>query len=148
MRTTKYYLLYRYLLYAMYLTVVVFLASSCELADDLINTEASKLEGEWRCDEQSELYKSTAEIYTVYISLDADAENRIIIDNFYQLGDVGVRATVAGSAVYISSQTIEGGFTVSGSGTLSSNYRQIEWDYIVDDGSGVKDHVTAVYTKI
>jgi len=110
---------------------VILLSTSCELTEDLFDTEAGKLVGEWSCDEDSELYKSTSEIYSVYISLDAEAENGIIIDNFYQLGDVGVKATVSGIAVYISTQTIEGGFTVAGSGTISPNSREIEWSYTV-----------------
>lgn len=126
---------------------VLLTPSSCELAEDFLDTDAGKLEGEWLCNEQSELYKATSEIYTVYIALDADAENRIIIDNFYQLGDVGLRATVSGSNITISSQTLEGGFTVAGSGTISANSREIEWIYTVDDGSHVIDHVTAEYTK-
>ena len=147
MRTKTRYSLRNHKSFAACMVFLAILVNSCELTEDMINTDAGKLEGTWQCDEQSELYKSTAEIYTAYISLDADADNRIIIDNFYQLGDVGVRANIIGLAVYISTQTLEGGFTVSGSGTISSGYSRIEWSYTVDDGSGVDDHVTAVYTK-
>jgi len=56
-------------------------------------------------------------------------------------------ATVAGMNLILSNQMIEGGFTVYGSGTISSNYKEISFSYTVDDGSGTADHCTAVYTK-
>ena len=125
------------------------LVDSCELAEDIggVNATIAELEGEWTCDEQSEIYKATREVYTVYISPDPDNYNGILIDGFYQLGDVGLKATVTGSAVNIPSQTLEGGFTVTGSGIISSNKEEISWSYNVDDGSAVIDHVTATYTK-
>jgi|GEM_PF-1005916 len=121
---------------------------SCELADELTGTAATiaKLEGEWTCDEQSEFYKSTAEVYAVTISADADNSSGVIIDNFYGL-NVSVDANISGMSLIIPNQTVEGGFTVSGSGTISSNFEKIDLNYTVDDGSDVIDHVTAEYTK-
>lgn len=121
---------------------------SCEIADELTGGAATvaKIEGEWTCDEQSEIYKATAEVYSVTLSPDADNSSGVIIDNFYGL-QASAKASVSGMSLIISDQTIEGGFSVSGSGTISSNYREINLNYTVDDGSGVVDHVTAVYTK-
>ena len=128
---------------------LILLTNSCEIADDIggINTTVAKLEGEWTCDEESEFFKSTKEIYTVFISPDADNFNGIIIDGFYQLGDVGLKATLSGKSVTIPLQTLSGGFTVTGTGIISDNLEEIDWAYNVDDGSGAIDHVTAVYTK-
>lgn len=122
--------------------------SSCELAEELTGAAATvaKLEGEWTCDEQSEIYKATSEIYTVTLSADADNPSSVIIDNFYGL-NVPAVATVAGMSLIISNQTLDGGFAVSGSGTISSDYKEINFSYTVDDGSGTSDHCTAVYTK-
>jgi len=121
---------------------------SCELANELTGTAATiaKLEGEWNCDEQSELYKATSEVYLVYISPDADNDAGVIVDNFYGL-QTDARVNIAGMSLIIPNQTLEGGFTVSGSGTISANFKQIDLTYTVDDGSGVVDHCTAVYTK-
>lgn len=128
---------------------LILLTNSCEIADDIggINATVAQLEGEWTCDEESEFFKSTKEIYTVYISRDADNYDGIIIDGFYQLGDVGLKATLSGKSVTIPLQTLSGGFTVTGTGIISANLEEIEWAYNVDDGSGVIDHVTALYTK-
>jgi hypothetical protein len=128
--------------------VLVLAMSSCELAEELTGAAATiaKIEGEWTCDEQSEIYKATAEIYTVTLSADADNPSALIIDNFYGL-NVPAKATVAGMSLIISNQTLEGGFAVSGSGTISSDYKEINLSYTVDDGSGTSDHCTAVFSK-
>ena len=119
---------------------------------DTIGTDTDireKIEGQWRCDETSEYYKSTAEIFSVYIYPHPDDSSKVLIDNFYELGyDVSVVAALSNRSLYINSQTVEGGFTVIGSGTISSNYNVIEWNYSVDDGSGMVDNVTATFTKL
>ena len=130
------------------LILITLTLASCELAEELTGGAATvaKIEGEWTCDEQSEIYKSTAEIFTVVISADPDNPSGIIIDNFYGL-NVPAKATVSGMGLIISNQTLEGGFAVSGSGTISSDYKEINLSYTVDDGSGTSDHCTAVLTK-
>ena len=128
--------------------LLILTLASCELAQELTGSAATvaKLEGEWTCDEQSEIFKATAEIYTVTISADADNPSGVIIDNFYGL-NVPAKATVSGMGLIISNQTIGDGFAISGSGTISSDYKEINFTYTVDDGSGTSDHCTAVYTK-
>ncbi len=130
------------------LTTTIVSVQSCDLPNELTGVAATvaKLEGEWSCDEQSELYKATSEVYSVYISPDADNEAGVIIDNFYGL-QTDARANIAGMSLIIPNQNLEGGFTVSGSGTISDDFKQIDLTYTVDDGSGVVDHCTAVYTK-
>lgn len=127
---------------------LIIIAGSCEVAEDLVggNATVAKLEGEWTCDEDSEIYKSTTSVYSVAISPDPDNENGVIIDNFYGIS-AAVYAGVSGMSLIISNQTVSGGYEISGSGIISSGYDVINWNYTVDDGSGVIDHVTAVYTK-
>jgi hypothetical protein len=121
---------------------------SCETIDTLTGSAATvaKLEGEWTCDEQSEIFKATSEVYTVTLSADADNTSGVIIDNFYGL-NASANANVIGMSLIIPNQNVEGGFSVSGSGTISSNFEKINLSYTVDDGSGTVDHCTAVYTK-
>jgi hypothetical protein len=128
--------------------MVVLFTLSCDPNNDLTGVAATvaKLEGDWTCDEQSEIYKATTEVYTVTISPDPDNTSGVIIDNFYGL-HIPAKANIAGMSLIISNQTLEGGFSVSGSGTISSNFKVIDMAYNVDDGSGVIDHATAVYTK-
>jgi hypothetical protein len=135
----------RYLLLIM---LTGFVVNSCEVAESLLN-DVGKLEGEWTCDETSEYFKkTTASVYSVYISPDADNVNGIIMDGFYNLGDVGAIANVSGLTITIPSQSLEGGYTIlSGTGTISSNYKTITWSYNINIGGDAVDHVTAVYTK-
>lgn len=132
------------------LTMILVL-STCDVADDLLgNTAVAKLSGEWNCEEESEYFKSTAaSSYRVYISPDPDNESGVLIDGFYNLGDVGAKANVSGSSITLLSQTLEGGFVVlTGSGSISSNYQEITWSYNINIGGDAVDHVTAVYTKV
>jgi hypothetical protein len=121
---------------------------SCETIDTLTGSAATvaKLEGDWTCDETSEIFKATTEVYTVTLSADADNDAGVIIDNFYGL-NASAKAKVSGMSFIIPNQNVEGGFSVSGSGAISSNFEKITLSYEVDDGSGTVDHVTAVYTK-
>ena len=128
------------------------LTVSCEellnnLGDDKDVRE--KIEGQWSCDETSEIFKSTAEKFSVYISPHPDDSTKVLIDNFYELGwDVSAVATVSNRNLYITSQTVGDGYTIIGSGTVSSDYNEINWNYSVEDGSGEVDNVTATYTRL
>ncbi|MBN2611496.1 MAG: hypothetical protein JXB00_08065 [Bacteroidales bacterium] len=134
--------------------IIMIFASSCELIDDLASGEdsVSKLEGQWKCDENSENYKKSTmdETYEVYISPYPGDSTRVIISNFYHLGDdVEATARLSGQTLTLSNQSLPGGFTIlSGSGTISSSFKQITWSYRIDDGSGDIDNATATYTKI
>jgi hypothetical protein len=137
------------------LVIGIFLLAFATSCEDLLNNSGSgldvraKIEGQWSCDETSEIYKSTAEIFSVYISSDEDDSTKVLIDNFYELGyDVSVVATVSNRNLYLDSQTVGNGYTIIGSGTISSNYNEIQWNYSVEDGSGQVDNVTATYTKL
>jgi hypothetical protein len=119
-----------------------------------------RIEGQWTCDETSHIYKSTESetshiykstesIYVVYIDPDPSDTTKVIISNFYNLGfDIYVYAKINSLNLSISQQTTKDGFKIlSGSGGISSNYKEINWSYRVDDGSGEIDNVTATYTK-
>jgi hypothetical protein len=135
-----------------FLTNLLLMVNSCELTNDIIgNVAVTKLEGEWNCDEDSEYFKkkSTSSAYSVYISPDPDNENGLLIDGFYNLGDIGVKAEVYGLSITIPEQIVEGGYKIlSGNGIVSSNYREITWTYNINIGGDAVDHVTATYTKV
>jgi len=132
--------------------VMSLLVNSCEIADDILgNVTISKIRGEWQCDENSEYFdkKSAAQVYSVFISADVDNVNGVLIDGFYNLGDIGVQANVSGLTITIPEQVVEGGYTIlSGTGVISGNYKEITWSYDVNIGGDAIDNVTAVYTKL
>jgi hypothetical protein len=138
----------RFRILAVILLGLMIILNSCELADDLVGNETvAELEGNWSVDETSEYFKSTLTVYTVTISPDPDNVNGVIIDNFYDVG-ISVRANVSGNSLNIPNQNAEDGYTVYGSGTISNNSREIEMNYVVNDGSAQDDHATATYTKL
>ncbi|MBN1144698.1 MAG: hypothetical protein JXA72_09745 [Bacteroidales bacterium] len=129
---------------------LLMLTNSCELTDDLLGNETiSKIVGDWDCEENSEYFKkSTKSSYTVYISPDADNDYGILIDGFYNLGDVGVKAVVYGNTITISEQVVQGGYVIlSGTGLINNNKNQITWEYRINIGGSAIDDVTAIYTR-
>jgi hypothetical protein len=131
------------------LFMLVALLNSCEETQDLIgNITVQKLVGSWDCYEDVARKKSTLESYTVEIVADPENASGILIYGVYGLGnDVYAKADVAGSTITIN-DNVAGGFQISGTGIIASDYKEINWTYSVDDGSGVDDHFTAVYTKV
>jgi hypothetical protein len=131
-------------LFALLITGILII-QSCEDTNDKTNDPRDNITDTWQCKETSEVFKQTT--YTVDITKSSSDSTKILIDNFYQIGPGSkVSAKLNGSGLSIASQTLDG-FTISGSGTISSNYKTINLTYTVNDGAGI-DHVTAVYTKI
>jgi hypothetical protein len=100
--------------------------------------------GTWVCEENSSQFGQS--IYSVYINPHSTDPNRIVIDNFHNIGvqESHAQLEVSGNSLNLFLQNING-FDVSGSGTLINN-SQINMSYVADDNSG-PDNVTATYTK-
>ena len=136
-----------YLMIVIMVVIIAFIGS-CELIDEGDDVNLDKLEGEWSVDESSSLFKAPTDFYTVYIEPETENSNKYQISNFYDLGFYSYVVAEFGSMrLTINNFTTEDGFVVSGTGIISSNYKTINWEYTVDDGSGVPDDVTATYTK-
>lgn len=122
---------------------------SCEEDDPAKNIE--RLEGQWSVNENTDLSKSAEDAYVVYISVDPSDSTRILIDGFYGLsiGTSVVSASYNGDDILtLSSQTFANDFhLISGSGAISSSFKEINWSYRIDPGDGQPDDVTATYTK-
>ncbi len=109
-----------------------------------IKDETTTLDGTWSCSETSVVYGSTNP-YEVNITTDASNENKIYLENFYDLGyNNKVTATLSGDNISISSQTIDG-YTISGSGTKNSE-SSLSFTYYSYDGAD-HDTITSTYTK-
>lgn len=99
----------------------------------------------WQCQENSSTYGT--QNYYVDISKDSASSSKIIIDNFFGLGTgKEVEASMSGLTLTISNYIIQG-YTINGTGSISSNYKTINWQYTVDEGNGAES-VTATYTKL
>lgn len=128
-------------------TVVI---SSCEdlLGDLNSGITREMLVDTWKVEETPGQYKSDEEIYWVEISEHLTDTARIIIYNFYNV-DADAEAVLSGTTLTLPQQTIEGDYTVEGSGEIQGNKgNEIIWSYSVDDGSGVSENITAIFTRL
>ena len=124
---------------------------SCEVMNEsLLPVDA--IEGSWLVQEESSYFKNATTTYRVYVSLAADSTS-FFIDNFYQIG-WGSSATgyIDGNRLVLDpNQEVTAGFGAfiieEGSGKFTNNFEQIQWSYSIDDGSGISDEVTAIYTR-
>ena len=135
-----------------WLIVIIFFLSACEneLTGDVDLAEA--IEGQWNVEEDSEVMGTSG--YSVYIGIYSDDSSSVSISNFYQLsydsdpviGDISDNRIELRPNQVINSLGVS--YTVkSGTGTITNDYKNIDWEYNVDDGSGVIDNATAIYTK-
>ena len=132
------------------LLVLAFLAYSCE---DLLGPDTGddrdKLVDTWKVTEESSPLKSEQGAYWVEIEKHPDKQDMVLIYFFHGLGDdVYAEASLSGSTLTLGSQVLQGGWTIQGSGEIQNRWNEINWTYTADDGSGVIDQVTAVYTRI
>lgn len=130
--------------------IIMLIAVGCEeLLTELGNDDlGEKLTGSWLCDESEGYLKSVEEIYHVELFLDPDDSTKILIFNFFNLDpDISAEAILSVNRLILPVQTLEGGFTISGSGTIAKSNTQIDWEYSVNDGSGKDYEMSAIYTK-
>jgi hypothetical protein len=124
--------------------------SSCEdLLTDLESGDPrNKLEDTWKVDETPGGGKKSAEeTYRVEISKHPYDSTRVVISNFYNV-QADAQAVLSGSTLTLPLQTLEGGYTVRGSGQIQGvKADEIIWTYRVDDGSGAEERFTAVYSR-
>lgn len=149
MKSMKIKLGYRVFLFA-FVCMLFFYACEDELTGDIRTAEA--IPGEWRVNEESENLGTSS--YQVYIGISAEDSSKVLISNFYQLGyDTEVIGFISGNRIElqnnqeVSLSGISSYIIKSGSGTVSSDYQNIDWQYTIDDGSGNIDNVSAIYTK-
>ncbi len=134
--------------------ILISLFTSCLPDEDVIpdtDDPRDKIVDTWDCAEISPTYGETN--YMVDISKYEDDDSEVVLSNFYGLGAwSSLSATMSGFKLTISSQTIEG-HLISGNGTISSNYKTINWTYEVIElnksGNDEKfsETVTATYTR-
>lgn len=135
----------RILKYTLLLTVIILIVTSCQDEDD---TTPESIIGTWLCEENHPVFD--VQHYYVDILTDTNDSTKVNIFNFYGLNastadENFAIASVDGYTLTIPTQIIET-HTVSGEGTISSNYKKIDLEYTVDDGGGA-EYVTAVYTR-
>lgn len=110
------------------------------------NSSKSSIVGTWRCVEVGTI--SVPNPYFVNIIRSSYDTTIFIIENFYNIGlDKEIQIQQDGMNLVILSTTNYFGYHFTGTAKVESDYKLIEWDYEVDDGSGVIDFVTGTYTR-
>jgi hypothetical protein len=137
MKTGKYFALGSILLFAF----------ACEL-DDTTLSVAERLEGHWKVDENTPVFKSANDFYFVDIQIYAIDSNKIRIDRFFDIDNGSVIAEINGMTLTLNQQEAGDGYMVYGSGTIDGSYNKITWRYYVDEGSGTWHETDAVFTKV
>jgi len=122
--------IYRFLL--AFLMILPFLQSCQEDITDLSDPRDAIVK-KWRVTDNSGPAGTAG--YDVTITKDANESTRVLFQNFHGLATSNkLYATIAGSNLTIPAQTLDGTYTIDGSGTISSDLSKITFNYTVDDG--------------
>ncbi len=117
--------------------------NSCKKDDN--TTPAADIYDTWNCNENSATFGT--QNYHVDISKDNSSSDKVVIDNFFNLGlGKSIKATLSGQTLTINNANLDGN-TFNGTGTIASNNNTISWQYTFDDGNG-PENVTATYTRL
>jgi len=94
----------------------------------------------------SKLWRVTEKVsgrnYDVTITKHATEKTKVLMTGFHDLGAVTtdkLEATMAGTTLTIAKQTLNGEYTIEGTGVLTTDGTRIEFDYTIDDGDGPED---------
>lgn len=118
----------------------IILLSSCERQEHTYTS----LNGSWRCDESHPVLGFRS--YLTEIDHVVNKDSIYIISNFYNAGyNEFIFALLSEDELIINKQVITTLF-VNGSGTYSNDYKNIYWEYEVDDGVQIIN-VTAKYSR-
>lgn len=126
--------------------IVFIFLFSCELEDFDIDSDDPRdvIVDVWNCKEENDAGTLN---YTSTISKHSSDSTKIIINYIYGLGnDADAIATYKNRTITIAQQTVDG-IKLQGTGTVTSDYSEIRFNYTADDGSGDIDNVFALYTR-
>lgn len=132
--------------------LLVLLMVSLTSCEELLNLPGGigrgRLVDLWLVNENLTSRKSAMEVYYVEIREHPSDSARILIANFLNVDSgTDAEAILSGRQLTLPTQTLEGGYTVSGTGDVSDDWERIDWSYNVNDGSGIHDSYTAVYRR-
>jgi len=133
-----------YYLYLTFLFLSIgFISCQDEIAAPDNTSVVEQLAKKWRC---SEVDGTSTRTYDVVITKDAISDGAVYLDNFGNFGSgKKIKATLVNLKLTIAVQNIDNN-TVSGSGTVSSDFSRIDWLYTIDDHLLTPAHITATYT--
>jgi len=136
--------IYRFLL--AFLVIMPFLQSCQEDITDLEDPRDA-ITKKWRVTDNSGSVGAAG--YDVVITKDANESTQVLLQNFHGLGTLDkLKATLAGLTLTIPSQKLDNQYTISGSGTISSNLDKITFNYSVKAGLDPAENFTANFGAV
>jgi hypothetical protein len=129
-------------LFAVFVLLTFSLTLGCQNDSDNVADKRDNIEGDWHMT----LDDGQVPVdYQVTISKDANSTTKIFMSNFVNNGSKAY-ATITGMNLTIPEQQV-GNETVSGDGTISSDYNTITWNLTIDGDSYTGKMVPGGITK-
>jgi len=130
--------IYKFLL--AFLVIIPFL-QSCQEDISSLEDPRDAIAKDWRVEE-------SGRDYTVTISKDAVESTRVYLDNFHDLQtSTKYYAKLSGMILTIPSQTIDD-YTIDGTGTISSDLKNINFTYNVKAGADPSEPYSAIFGPV
>lgn len=115
-----------------------------EQQEELPTDPRDKYLGSWICSETSKTFGPAT--YTMVAKKNTSNSNQMHFGNFYQLGMDSLTKVDLNSNIFTIAQQTISGHIISGDGSSPAD-NKINFSFVIDDGGGVPDTVTAVLTK-
>lgn len=123
------------------------LIGSCKKDNEPGDAVRSDYLGLWQCDEYdvNQLLLGT---FQIEITAHPTASDQILMDNFARFGQgFQTEGIIDNTAIAIPGQLVSS-TSISGSGFITNNLQGLELQYVLDDGSGQPENITATCTKL
>ena len=129
------------------LMVLVVLMSSCAKDDNPGVAVRDDYIGLWQCDEY-DVNQLLIATFQIEIFAHPSDENRVLIDNFTQLGfGFQAEAIISNTSIEIPQQILSSA-AISGSGFITNGLTGLDLQYTFDDGSGQPENISAICNKL
>lgn len=125
--------------------IMISMAASCEGDSNKVDDNRDNIASSWHATLDD---GAVPEEYEVAITKDDIDETKVKLSNFVNNGEENVAyAILTGFNLTVPEQTV-GNATVSGDGTVTSDYQSISWNITIDGDSYTMDFVPGGITKV
>ncbi|MBL4578485.1 MAG: hypothetical protein JKX74_08435 [Flavobacteriales bacterium] len=129
------------------LVILMLLIGSCKKDDDPGVAVRNDYLGLWQCDEY-DVNQFLLGTFQIEIIAHPTAADKVLMDNFARFGlGFQTEAILDNTAIVIPAQLVSA-TTISGSGFITNNLLGLELQYVLDDGSGQPENITATCNKL
>ncbi len=120
--------------------LLLFVACKKDNTPDVADTDDYL--GVWQCNEY-DLNQQLIATFQIEISSHPDFSDRVLVDNFNQLGHGFMLEGVVNNATIDFPQQVLSSTAINGSGFITNHLNTLEFQYNIDDGTGQPETVEA-----